>query len=321
MIRWHTVAGFDALDVTTGPIALTMLPQLGGKLIRLQDLRTGREWLWQNPRLPHRRVPPGTSYSLADSGGWDECFPTVAACHYPAAPWPALPDHGELWSQPAQLDLVQQPDRTLLRTRWQGSALPYIFERTITLQPESSRLRFDYLLSNQADRELIGIWSAHPLLAIEQGMQLRLPPEARLHCWLSLPAELRIDRHQLSHPPELRLGERRIDLSRLPDGAAGIAIKLWSDPLQDGWASLHASDGALHFVWDATHLPQVAYWLNLGAYAGDGGPPYTNLGLEPCIGAQDSLAEAVERQQPFLLLPPHGTHSWWLEVMLAPQSP
>jgi len=109
---------------------------------------------------------------------------------------------------------------------------------------------------------------------------------------------------------------RGIDFSNLPAATARIALKLWSDPLDDGSAALRARDGELRMRWDVALLPQLGLWLNLGAWAGDGGAPYYNLGLEPCIGAQDSLAEAVKRNL-FATLRPHGTRAWWLELELS----
>jgi hypothetical protein len=312
--------GFETVEVNTGRLSLTMVPELGGKINSLRDMRTGREWLWRNPRLPYRRVPADSSYgALADTGGWDECFPTVAACAYPSAPWAgrALPDHGELWSQAPALEISDGPDSTTLRTVWQGGVLPYRFERRVRAAAGSACLRVDYTVGNLGQAPIQFIWSLHPLLAIEPGMALRLPPEARFNCWTSQPANSLAD-HGLSFP--LSVGGH--DLGTLPGPNAGVALKLWSDPLstagEQGWATLHAPDGALSMRWDPALLPQVGFWMNLGGWAGDGGKAYYNLGLEPCIGAQDSLAEAVSRQHLFGELPPGGTRAWWLEVELAP---
>ena len=101
------------------------------------------------------------------------------------------------------------------------------------------------------------------------------------------------------------------------DASAGVAFKLWSDPLDEGWCALRAWDGVLHMRWDAAQLRQVACWINLGAWADDDGGPYFNLGLEPCFGAQDSLSEAVATWSLFATLPPRGSQRWWLEVELA----
>src|SRR5262245_34070136 len=97
--------GFDGIHVHTGLIELTLIPELGGKVSSLRDTRNGREWLWRHPRYEYKRVPHGSSYiTEADTGGWDECFPSVAQCQYPSAPWQGVPiqDHGELWSQTAE---------------------------------------------------------------------------------------------------------------------------------------------------------------------------------------------------------------------------
>ena len=99
----------------------------------------------------------------------------------------------------------------------------------------------------------------------------------------------------------------------------GLAIKIWSDtlPAGVGWASLRAHDGELQMRWDVALLPQVAAWMNFGAWAADGGSPYYNLGLEPCIGAQDSLAEAVIDHNLFTTLPPLALKTWRLEIELS----
>jgi len=50
----------------------------------------------------------------------------------------------------------------------------------------------------------------------------------------------------------------------------------------------------------------------VGAWSADGGTPYYNLGLEPCIGSQDSLAEAVTEYHQFATLPSRGSkHDGW----------
>jgi galactose mutarotase-like enzyme len=316
-ITRSTIEDFDAVQVNTGVVSLSLVPELGGKINSLRDLRTGREWLWRNPRMAYRHATRGDSYvAQADTGGWDECFPTVAACQYPSPPWAgsALPDHGELWSQTAAVELVPGPDWVSLRARWQGVALPYTFERQVDLAAGSARLHVDYTVTNQGGAPLQFIWSIHPMLAIEPGMQLRLPP-ARFNRWSSVPADAAAADTGLHFP--LALGGH--DLAALPGPSAGVALKLWSDPLPEGqgWASLRAPDGELQMRWDPAQLPQVGFWMNLGAWAGDGGASYYNLALEPCIGAQDSLAEAVARHHLFAALPPGGSRSWWLEIELA----
>lgn len=309
-------SGFETVEVNTGKLALTLIPALGGKVSSLRDMRTGREWLWRNPRLPYRRVSHGSSYGqYGDTGGWDECFPSVDQCQYPSPPWAGTPiqDHGELWSQTAELKIHADASSVALMTRWQGVALPYTLERTITARAGSSTLQFAYTVQNTGDTAIEWIWSAHPLMAIEPDMQVLVPTDARFNLRGTFPPGLVREHTHLAFP--LRVGA--FDLTELPPTNAGIALKLWSDPLIDGCATLRAADGEFRMRWDANRLPQLGLWLNLGMWAGDSGAPYYNLGLEPCIGAQDSLYEAVTQYHLFETLDAASARSWSLEVELA----
>ncbi len=311
--------GLEVVRMSNGLVSLTLMPGLGGKLSSLRDLRNDREWLWRHPRMPYRSLPHGSSYiHEADTGGWDECFPSVAPCSYPAEPWAgaAIQDHGELWSQPARLQLRHLGAAVALETTWRGVALPYSFSRAVRLAADSPRLRVDYRVVSHSDAPLPFIWSAHPLIAIEPGMELRTPPGARFNCNGTSPPGLTDSLAGLPFPLTAQMPGGPLSLERLPAPEAALSMKLWSDPLAEGWAALTARDGALRMSWDVGELPQLALWLNLGAWAGDGGTPYYNLGIEPCIGAQDSLATAVTERNMYATLPPRGARSWRLEVEL-----
>ena len=316
-ISLTTIEGFESIRVHTGVAELTLIPALGGKISSLRDTHTNREWLWRHPRYPYKRVPHGISYvAEADTGGWDECFPSVAACYYPSEPWQgsAIQDHGELWSQAADFEIHQQADKVTLFNRWQGIALPYTFARNITVIENSACLRIDYEAENRSDQPIHYVWCIHPLLAIQPGMELYLPASARFHVAGTIPSNTLTSMEILRYPFE----SAGLKFPSLPEPSAARAIKIWSDPLSpgEGWATLHAHDGEFRMKWDAARLPQIAAWMNFGAWAADGGTPYYNLGLEPCIGAQDSLADAVTQYHLFGTLPPHDSNTWWLEIEL-----
>jgi hypothetical protein len=314
MLTHHTVDAFPAVSVNTGPLVLTLVPALGGKISSLLDIRSGREWLWRHPRLPYARIAADADYGAhADTGGWDECFPSVGPCIYPLPPWKGAPiaDHGELWAQVAELDITEGADQVALQCSWAGVALPYRFTRTLHLERGAARVRAEYRVVNLSDAPLNFLWSAHPLLAIAPGMRLELPAAATYNCWASVPPDL------LPAMSGLQVPLSAVDLNCLPR-PNGTALKLWSDPLPPdaGHAALYALEGSLHMRWDPALLPQIAFWLNLGAWAGDGGPPLYNLGLEPCIGAQDSLADAITEHNLAARLSPYGTRGWWMELDL-----
>jgi hypothetical protein len=312
-----TNAGFENIRINTGLLELTIIPELGGKISGLRDLRTGREWFWRHPRMEYKHLSHGSSFvEAADTGGWDECFPSVSPCEYPSAPWSgaSIQDHGELWSQVPEIGLETWAGNLAFTTRWHGLALPYTFTRTILLVPDSPCLRVDYAVRNDSARPVNFVWCIHPLLAIEPGMQLHLPIPARFNSNGTIPPDAFSADSNLIYPFDMP----GLKFPAIPELSAARSIKIWSDPLPagEGWAALSAGNGELRMQWDVALLPQLAVWMNFGAWAGDGGAPYFNLGIEPCIGAQDSLADAVTRQKLYASLPPHALKTWWLEIEL-----
>lgn len=324
-IQRDYIEDFEAVRVETGPLSLTLIPALGGKISSLRDARNRREWLWRNPRLDYDLISHGSMY--ADTGGWDECFPTVDRCRYPSEPWAnaTIQDHGELWSQQPEFAVEHDGEMLLLRTRWRGVALPYSFERVVRLAPESAVVRCEYTATNLSAQPMPVIWATHPLLAIEPGMRLVVPDDARFNATGVFPHHALAQRRDLSLPSGVEGGQWTVggvhpinsssDVLVLPE-ACGVALKLWSAPLAHGWAELQATDGTFQIRWSAGDLTQLALWLNLGAWSGVPGEPYYNLGLEPCIGAQDAVATAVQNENLFLTLPPNGEQRWWLEIEL-----
>jgi galactose mutarotase-like enzyme len=310
---------FHTIEANNGLIALAVLPELGAKIISLRDLRTGRQWLWTSDRLPLARHPYGVSYTEnADTGGWDECFPTVAACEYPleAHRGVALPDHGDLWPQAWSSSVERRAEGIDIVTSCPAIALPCAFTRTVSLRADAARLELHYTVHNQGPHEIAFIWSAHPLLRIEPGMVLEFPVSARFNVYSATARTTLPQRAGLCWPVPVRCDGHDIRIDPLPGPDAGVAFKIWSEPLVEGWTRLVADDGALRMRFDVAEIPQVALWLNAGGWSGIGGEPYYNIGLEPCIGAQDSLAEAVTQHRQYAMLRAGETRRWTLAVDL-----
>lgn len=291
-------------------LRLTVLPHWGGKVAEIHDLRRGREWLFRNPALPYRLPMYDANYVRDfDVGGFDECFPNVGASAYPSGPWRGvpLPDHGEVWSLPWETQILGE---TLFLTV-HGIRLPYRLEKTIHLLG-GGRARLDYRAHNLAPFPMPFLWSSHPLLALRPGMKLNLPTtQMRVYSAVNFPAQ---------HGDVIDLAQASgHDLSVAPDRGAGIALKLFSPRLTEGWAELSdpADGAAFRFDFDPDQVTRLGLWLNYGGWAGaPGAAPYFNLGLEPCLGAPDTLDTAVNHWRAYATLPPSGTKEWWLEITL-----
>jgi hypothetical protein len=150
--RQVTVSGFPALALRGAGIEAIVAPALGMKITNLRRLR-GREWLWRSDQIPLAPGAPGASYvETADSGGWDECFPTVGPCPMPGEPAaPPLPDHGELWSARWESAVTDHAGGTTLTGTTTGTRFPYEFERAITLDAHESSA---FAIGS-------GIWAGH----------------------------------------------------------------------------------------------------------------------------------------------------------------
>jgi galactose mutarotase-like enzyme len=226
-----------------------------------------------------------------------------------------VPDHGDVWSQPWYTETMETDSELRIVGGCRTLTLPCTFSRTLTLGRDA-RVGLAYEVRNCGNAPVAFIWSAHPLFALAPGMRLEFPPQTRFNVYSAPPPTELPLQVNLHWPFAVRRGVHPIALDPLPGADAGIAFKIWSEPLVAGWAVLHAPQGALCLHFDVAQIPQIAVWLNAGGWSGIGGEPYYNLALEPCIGAQDSLAEAVLKYRQYVLLSPGESRHWSLEVEL-----
>jgi hypothetical protein len=113
--------------------------------------------------------------------------------------------------------------------------------------------------------------------------------------------------------------EKARDVSTLPEPGAAIAVKLFGKSPVQGFVAVQdpAKRSELRMQFDPNEITHVGLWLNFGGWSGvPGAPPYYNLALEPCIGAQDDLAIAHNNFRETGTLPPGGRKSWQLDLVL-----
>jgi galactose mutarotase-like enzyme len=312
--RQTTVSGFPAIALRTDELEVVVVPAVGMKLTNLRRPR-GREWLWRNDQIPLVHPRADASFvETADSGGWDECFPTVGASPVPGAPpgSPALPDHGELWSARWTSSAYQHAGGVTLAASTTGRLLPYEFQREITLDPREPVMHLRYRIRNPSASPFPWIWSAHPLLSVQPGTTLELPSmhQVRVAAVHGLP-ELSIG-DIVSWPEAFGGQDGRFVF---PDRGAW-AVKLFGDLGRSGRMALIDPDRGerLEFVVRPEEVPQVGLWINNRGWAPSQRRPYYNLGLEPAIGAPDRLDEAVRDWNMAQTLEPGEERSWSVEV-------
>ena len=294
-------AGFCSVHLESDCLSVSVIPELGARIVSLRDKKSGREWLWR-PSGPLKlwRNQLGDSFSLGTFVGADECLPTIGACLWNGQ---ELPDHGEVWSGPWKPDEAAFTEGRIHTTIRLPSS-PLVLRRELSLV--GSALRMDYTLANVGSRPEAWLWAWHPLLSIKSGDRLELPDEVD-----SLFVET-------AKHPDARRGEiwnwpshtDSVRLDTLELDGDNSYVKAFAGPVQSGIARLvnEQNHTSLQLRWDAATLPYLGIWLTRGGYNG-----WHHLALEPTNLQADALADAAKTVLP---LAPNAQITWWMEVEL-----
>jgi len=285
---------FGFAELRGGGSRVLIVPALGGKIAEME--LGGRQWLWRSDVIPYALPEDGASYvETADTGGYDECFPTVGACKVPtwirAFGGLQLPDHGELWSQAPVIDVRTSPDGQSAVTTWTGHRMPYRFTREVRVTP-AGEVDFAYEATNTGTERMPFIWSAHPLLPLTSETRLELPQATRLHVYAQHEIVLGTGATDLRWPM-IRSAGKLLDFSRPFSVARRYACKLFLE-MREGRAAVIEGGSRLEVSFKTDEIPHFGVWINRGGWTPfKRGKPYSNVAFEPCIGAPDTLEEAL----------------------------
>src|ERR1700681_2560861 len=164
--------GFSRIILDNGVTRVVLLPDLGGKIISLVRIASGREYLISLPSNADFRKPSfGGTFVDYNNVGFDECIPTIAPCDYPEGKFAGfhLSDHGDVWSLSWQHEIRD----TGVTLSVEGRSLPFMLRKHLSLQ--GATLQIEYELLNTSDTRFQFLWSAHPLLRTDPGTTILLP--------------------------------------------------------------------------------------------------------------------------------------------------
>ena len=261
--------------------------------------------LWSNPHLPVRRSDYGVNYgSELDSGGWDEVLFSVDPCdiQIDAQTQLSIPDHGDLVGQAWDItDLGESPDgHAFCRLSAGGRATEYNWQRDVCVDYERAEVTVNYSLKNTGTRRWPFFWCAHPLIAVENGMTIRLPEKQRF-CVDKIGSE-GLDGAMYDWPILPFNDGQFADLANSFDGTsalAGNSAKIFVRSPSPGTVSVLTADNRerLTIKYDDVLMPWLGVWINNNGWSGSGSEPYRNLGIEPATAAFDNLQDAMNAGQ------------------------
>lgn len=279
----------DSFILENSAIRLEVLPKLGGRVWNLWDVRSGRQWIWQNPVLPLRTPLPNIPFDDQWAGGWEQLYPNDAEGEFEGR---LLPDHGEWWSKPWTADVAASgPDRAELRLRATMEKLPSTCEKTLWLERDEPRLHVRYRIRNDAHDSVRFLFKEHLAVAVDPQCRLELPGGSVTA--VSLEYSRRIGKPGPHRWPTAQdKSGRLVDLSRLPDPAEESREFIYVEKLPEGWCGVrHEPSGArLRMRYSTKDFPYTWMFMDFGGWKG-----YYLVVLEPCTTMPKDLNEAAKR--------------------------
>ena len=291
---------------------------MGGRVVSLEDRRSGREWLVQgldpdSPGARHSWASSDALYSGARAFGWDECLPTLAPCVDALEPaGPSLRDHGDGWGRPVAVE------RPVLEGSCTGSGVRlawtvpgrYRFERELRL--EGPTVRTDYRLTSLGP-DLPFLWAMHPLLALDVGAHLAIGGVDRVTVTLATGIDLATDGGATSWPVAEMPEGGTIDLSEIQGAESAIAIKAYADNATVAAIAYQPDGAGVAIDWDRRLAPALGIWIDTGGWPV--GEPRHQVALEPTSAPFDDLAAALEAGRAAWVSPRHDIR-WWTTLRL-----
>lgn len=241
------------ITLENAEMRLVIRPDLGGRIDRLQDAKTGKEWLWHPPHYDDsqtRSLAIGDSFDDHWSGGWDEIFPNDAAGKFRAY---ELVDHGELWSQAWQ---VIASTGLSIKLSYQCQTVPVLVEKTIQLHETQAAATIAYTFHNQSDQTIPFLFKQHCAIAITAGDEILLPD-----CLIE-PAFIEFSKiigqgKKTRFPTAFNANGDVINVQKIPPRSSQLQEFYYSSDLAVGECGIRSQHASLLMSFDTADFPYV----------------------------------------------------------------
>jgi hypothetical protein len=278
--------GVQALVMDNGLLRVVVLPQLGGKVWQVTNLRTGRDLLWHNPRIKARPVPFGAVYDDVFFGGWDELFPNDLPEELGGEPYP---DHGELWASAFDWRVEHDcPDLVRVSMSMQTPVSACRFTKTLALKDGDSHLRVSWRVENQSRQDLPYLWKQHVAVPVAEPARIAMAARSvQVEGFGSPRAGGGGTRYQWPYLVD-DSGECH-DMRRTLPAESGVSEFQYATELVDGWCSVTYADGSgIGLAFDREVFRSCWTFASYGGWRA-----HEVLILEPCTGYPVSVTDGI----------------------------
>ncbi len=283
--------GLRVLRLENEWFELSILPEVGAKILTLFDKKTARNVLWENPRIRPQRYPIDANFDNYWCGGWDDAFPTADACVYQNEPFPNV---GELRSLNWTVEEYSANDFSAsARLSAYGPISAIKATKTISLFGQEARLHFQ--IESQGPLPVDFLWGTHPAFAVEAGTRLIIP--ARVGIVGSSNDRSFGSPGERYNWPLLGSAQGVTDMGIVKDISAGVACGHYATDLTDGWYAVETRGSGILFEFPLETCPCLWLWLVYGGWRG-----YHHAIVEPWTGYPVNLEQAVKEGRASQLL-------------------
>ena len=259
--------GLQVVRLENESICVDVLPQLGAKIYNFVHKPSGKNLLWHSPHVGPAPCAFGSKFDDQWSGGWDELIPNDVPVVFPNGD--ILPDHGEVWNQAAEWQVLAASDKTVaVSFATHGRVLPTRFEKELTIRKGEPFLRVRYSYANLGHEPIPFLWNIHPALSVSSATRLDVPAVRGI-----------VDEWNTDHfdagmeyrwPYATDRSGRTHDLRLVPDASVGVADHHYLPNAREGWYAATDTKNRVGFgmVWPTAVLPHVWLFRTLGGWRG-----------------------------------------------------
>jgi hypothetical protein len=257
--------GLQVVRLENELISIDILPELGGKIYNFIHLPSDRNLLWHNPRILPARQQCGARFDDVWSGGWDELIPNDIPT--PVIGNEMLPDHGEVWSQPSEWQVVKSSEsKTTVRLVNHGHVLPTAFEKTISLQRGDPFCTVQYRLTNLGRQPVDFLWNIHPAMAISPTTRLDL--RARRGIVEKWGTDHFEGGSEYDWPYAIDRSGKRVDLRQVHPPESALADHHYLPDVLEGWYAVTDTQARVGFglVFPTSVFPHLWLFRTFGGW-------------------------------------------------------
>jgi galactose mutarotase-like enzyme len=181
-------------------------------------------------------------------------------------------------------------------------------------------VEIEYEATNMGTDRVPFIWSAQPVFPLTSETRIEIAMATRLHVYAQHEISLGLGATDLRWPM-VRSQGKLLDLSRPYAVAKRYASKVFLE-MREGRAAVIEDGLRLELTFAIDEIPHVGIWINHGGWS----PlkrvkPYQNFTLQPCIGAPDTLEEALGAWKSAHWLDAGESRRWSMRWRATPQAP